>query len=237
MLLSDKLKFYKLKASRKSLALSLRNTGYMIKVGMATFIAELSMGIMMVAGNYMFLSYLGEPGVAAFSVGCYLFPLIFSISNAVAQASQPIISYNYGAGSFDRVREALKIALVTAFACGVLISASMWVGSPALTMIFLNPSETAYELAVKGLPLLGLCTLFFAINITFIGYYQSREQSLRSIIYMLLRGVVFMVPGFVVLPKIFGSSGLWLAIPASELLTFVVILAIYFLDKARRSCL
>lgn len=77
----------------------------------------------------------------------------------------------------------------------------------------------------------------FAINITFIGYYQSREQSLRSIIYMLLRGVVFMVPGFVVLPKIFGSSGLWLAIPASELLTFVVILAIYFLDKARRSCL
>ena len=54
---------------------------------------------------------------------------------------------------------------------------------------------------------------------------------------MLLRGVVFMVPGFVVLPKIFGSSGLWLAIPASELLTFVVILAIYFLDKARRSCL
>ncbi len=237
LLLSDKLKFYKLKASRKSLALSLRNTGYMIKVGMATFIAELSMGIMMVAGNYMFLSYLGEPGVAAFSVGCYLFPLIFSISNAVAQASQPIISYNYGAGSFDRVREALKIALVTAFACGVLISASMWVGSPALTMIFLNPSETAYELAVKGLPLLGLCTLFFAINITFIGYYQSREQSLRSIIYMLLRGVVFMVPGFVVLPKIFGSSGLWLAIPASELLTFVVILAIYFLDKARRSCL
>ncbi len=228
LFLSDKLKFYKLKASRKSLALSLRNTGYMIKVGMATF---------MVAGNYMFLSYLGEPGVAAFSVGCYLFPLIFSISNAVAQASQPIISYNYGAGSFDRVREALKIALVTAFACGVLISAGMWVGSPALTMIFLSPSETAYELAVKGLPLLGLCTLFFAMNITFIGYYQSREQSLRSIIYMLLRGVVFMVPGFVVLPKIFGSSGLWLAIPASELLTFVVILAIYFLDKARRSCL
>ena len=110
-------------------------------------------------------------------------------------------------------------------------------GSPALTMIFLSPSETAYELAVKGLPLLGLCTLFFAINITFIGYYQSREQSLRSIIYMLLRGWCSWFPALSSLPKIFGSSGLWLAIPASELLTFVVILAIYFLDKARRSCL
>lgn len=79
---SDKLKFYRLKMSVKSIKLSIRNTGYMLKIGFATFIAELSIGVMMVTGNYMFLSYLGEAGVAAYSIGCYLFPLIFSISNA-----------------------------------------------------------------------------------------------------------------------------------------------------------
>lgn len=100
---SDKLKFYRLRLTAKSLRLSLRNTGYMARIGLATFIAELAMGIMMVTGNYMFMSYLGEAGVAAFSIGCYLFPLIFSINNAVAQASQPIISYNYGARRPDRV--------------------------------------------------------------------------------------------------------------------------------------
>ena len=104
---SDKLKFYRLKLSWKSFRLSLRNTGYMAKIGLATFIAELAIGIMMVTGNYMFLSYLDEAGVAAFSIGCYLFPLIFSISNAVAQSSQPIISFNYGAGYLERVRETL----------------------------------------------------------------------------------------------------------------------------------
>lgn len=229
---SDKLKFYRLKMTVKSIKLSIRNTGYMLKIGFATFIAELSIGVMMVTGNYMFLSYLGEAGVAAYSIGCYLFPLIFSISNAVAQSSQPIISFNYGVGKFSRVRQALKIAVIAACICGVVISLGMWVGSPVLTGIFLNSSEEAYGLAVKGLPILGICAIFFALNITFIGYYQSREESGRSITYMLLRGIVFMVPGFILLPHFFGTAGLWLAIPVAELLTLIVIALFYGYNKA-----
>lgn len=231
---SDKLKFYRLRLTAKSLRLSLRNTGYMARIGLATFIAELAMGIMMVTGNYMFMSYLGEAGVAAFSIGCYLFPLIFSINNAVAQASQPIISYNYGARRPDRVGQALRIALVTACICGAIITFGMWTGAPLLARIFLDPSEAAYSIASSGLPVLGLCALFFALNITFIGYYQSCEQAGRSIVYMLLRGVIFMIPGFVVLPRFWGETGLWLAIPVSEMLTLAVIVTFYLVGKARR---
>ena len=230
---SDKLKFYRLRLSMKSLRLSVRNIGYMAKIGLATFIAELAIGVMMVAGNYMFLSYLGEAEVAAFSVGCYLFPLIFSVNNAVAQSSQPIISYNYGARQPERVRQALNIALLTAVASGAVISVGMWVGSSLLAGIFLDSAVPAYEIAKTGLPLLGLCALPFAINITFIGYYQSCEKSMRSISYMLLRGIIFMVPGFVFLPGIIGVPGLWLAIPVSEVLTLAIITIIYLLTRRR----
>lgn len=233
---SDKLKFYRLRLTAKSFMLSVRNTAYMIKIGLATFIAELSIGVMMVTGNFMFLSYLGEAGVAAFSVGCYLFPLIFSISNAVAQSSQPIISFNYGCSQWERVRQSLNIALVTACICGAVISAGMWTGAGLLSGIFLASTEEAYHLAVKGLPLLGLCALPFAINITFIGYYQSCEKAVRSIVYMLLRGVVFMIPGFILLPQLTGVSGLWLAIPQAELIAAVIIVSIYvFRDRKIRS--
>lgn len=231
---SDKLKFHRLRLTAGSLRQSLRDTGYMIKIGLATFIAELSIGIMMVTGNYMFLSRLGEAGVAAFSIGCYLFPLIFSISNAVAQAAQPIISYNYGAGNSSRVAAALRIALVTACICGAVIAAFMWVGAPVLTGIFLDRSEPAWAMAAAGLPLLGVCALFFAPNITFIGYYQSREQAWRSIFYMLLRGVIFMIPGFVLLPRVAGTAGLWLAIPVAEMLTLAVIALSYAAGRRRR---
>ena len=231
---SDKLKFYRLRLSAKSLRLSMRNVGYMTKIGFATFIAELAIGVMMVTGNYMFLSYLGEAGVAAFSIGCYLFPLIFSISNAVAQSSQPIISYNYGAMHADRVREALNLAIVTAAGCGIAISAGMWIGSDMLAGIFLNSSEPAYDIATSGLPLLGLCALPFALNITFIGYYQSCEKSVRAIVFMMLRGVVFMMPGFIILPQISGATGLWLAIPVSELVTLAIIIPSYIINHRQK---
>lgn len=224
---SDKLKFYRLKWSRKSLMLSLRNTGYMVKIGSATFIAEMAMGIMMIAGNYMFMERLGEAGVAAFSVGCYLFPIIFSISNAVAQASQPIISFNYGAKNAERVRSALSIALKTATGCGILITCVMWIGAPLLSAVFLPAEAPAYEIATNGLPLLGTCALFFALNITFIGYYQSTERAARAIIYTLFRGIIFIIPAFLLLPNIIGDPGLWLAIPSAEAMTLLVITIIY----------
>lgn len=228
---AKKLKFYRLKWTGKAIRLGIRNVGYMARIGLATFIAELAIGIMMVTGNYMFMDYLGEAGVAAFSIGCYLFPLMFSINNAVAQSAQPIISFNYGAGDKGRVRETLRVSLITACICGVIISLVMWLGAPLLTHIFLSPGVPAYEIAVKGLPILGTCAIFFALNITFIGYYQSCERAGRSIFYMLLRGVIFIVPLFILLPRILNVSGLWLAIPASECLTLVVITICYLMAR------
>lgn len=219
------LRFYPLKLSIKSFRLSLRNVGYMARIGMATFIAEVAMGVMMVAGNYMFMRYLGEQGVAAFSIGCYLFPIIFSINNAVAQSAQPIISYNYGAGNSDRVRKTMNTSLVAAVICGIAVSLGLAAGARLLTRVFLDPGVPAYSLAVEGLPMLGACALFFALNVAYIGFYQSCERTSRAILYMLLRGVIYMVPLFIALPPLIGISGLWLAIPCSEALTFLTILA------------
>lgn len=220
---SDKLKFYRLKMSVKSLMLSLRNTCYMMKLGFATFVTEFALGVMIVTGNYMFMSLLGEDGVAAYSVGCYLFPLIFSISNAVAQSAQPIVSFNYGAERPERVSQALRLSLATGAICGLMVSAFMWIGSRPLAAIFLATDSAAYGYAVHGLPLLGLCAIFFSLNIVMIGYYQSVEKAVRSTVYTLLRGIIFLVPAFIVLPDLAGVDGLWLAIPAAEVLTLAAI--------------
>ncbi len=231
---SSRLKFYRLKHSGKSVMLTLRNIGYMARIGFASFLSEIAMGAMMITGNYMFLQRLGEAGVAAFSVGCYLFPIIFSISNAVAQSSQPIISYNYGAKDSFRVNKALRLALVTASISGVLISSCMWIGSPLLAAVFLPADTEAYSIAVHGLPLLGLCAIFFAINITFIGYYQSTEHVAISTFYSLLRGIVFVIPAFLLLPLIIGDSGLWLSVPSAEIVTMFMIITVFILSRQRK---
>ncbi|MDE6377425.1 MAG: MATE family efflux transporter [Duncaniella sp.] len=228
---STTLRFYRLKVSTKSLMLTLRNIGYMMRIGFATFLTEIAMSVMMITGNYMFMSRLGEQGVAAYSIACYLFPVVFSIANAVAQSAQPIISFNYGAHSPSRVSQALRVALLTALICGVAVSLGLSLGARAIVMAFLTPAEPAFALAVNGLPVFALCSLFFAVNITFIGYYQSLERAVRSTVYTLLRGIIFLIPAFVLLPRLFGDTGLWMAIPSAELLTTIIILIIFFINR------
>ena len=232
---ADKLRFYRLKLSVTSLLLTLRNTWYMMRIGFATLLTELAMSLMMLTGNYMFISMLGEDGVAAYAIACYLFPVVFSISNAVAQSAQPIISYNYGAQQTVRVRQALRISLQTAVICGTVITFLLVTGADKVAALFLSPSLAAYDLAVEGLPYFATCAVFFAINIAFIGYYQSIEKAATSTIYTLLRGVVILVPSFLLLPRIVGTYGLWLAIPTAEVVTCCVIIAMYFIRRPKQA--
>ena len=204
--------------------LTLRNTGYMIKIGSATFITEMAMSVTMIAGNYMFMSMLHEEGVAAFAIVCYLFPIIFSVNNAVAQSAQPIISYNYGTGESNRVGRTLRVSLYSALVCGVCVMLMLVLGDRLIVGAFLSPDNPSYALAVDGLPWFATCSMFFALNVAFVGYYQSITQAKRAMVYTVLRGVVFSVLGFILLPHLLGTIGLWTAIPVAELATLVIIL-------------
>ena len=75
------------------------------------------------------------------------------------------------------------------------------------------------------------CVPYFSRSTAFIGYYQSIEKAMVSTVYTLLRGILFLVPCFVLLPRTFGVPGLWLAIPAAELLTCAVIYIRYVRQK------
>ena len=89
----------------------------------------------------------------------------------------------------------------------------------------------AFDIAVNGIPYFGVGFIFFAANMIGIGYYQSIRRGQRATIITLLRGVVFMLIGFFVLPLVLGVPGIWLAVPLAELLTTLYIIGIYFKDR------
>lgn len=228
---SRSLHLYRIKLSIKSMMLTLRNVGYMIKLGSSAFISEASIACMMFLGNYVFIHYLGEDGVAAFSIACYFFPIIFMVYNAIAQSAQPIISYNFGAGQPDRVSKTLHLAIRTALICGISFFIITVLCRQNIVSLFIDRSYAAFNIAVNGIPYFGVGFIFFAFNMVGIGYYQSVERGQRATIITLLRGVVFMLIGFLVLPKILGVPGIWLAVPFAELLTMLYIIGIYFKDR------
>ena len=68
--------FCRVKLSKKSMRLTWRNVRYMCHLGASTFLCEAAIACMMFAGNYVFIHYLGEDGLAAFSIACYFLSLI-----------------------------------------------------------------------------------------------------------------------------------------------------------------
>ncbi len=224
-LFSRDLKFYRFKATLSNFINALICTWRVVRIGFPTFLSEFAMSIMLITGNYVFLNLSGETGVAAFSIACYLFPVVFSINNAVAQSEQPIISFNYGLRNWSRIYRTLRIALFAAFLCGLTITVALIYGNSLIVSIFIPSGDHAFEIACHGLPLFGLCAVFFSMNITFIGYYQSIEKGALPTVYTLLRGLIFLVPAFVIMSDMAGIDGAWLAIPMAELLTFITITA------------
>lgn len=209
----------RLKWSRRSLLYSVRNIGYQCTIGLSALMGECTMAVLTLIGNYVFGSYLGDPGIGAFGIACYYTPFVYMIGNAVAQSAQPIISFNYGTGDDRRVNSTLRVALLAAVACGAAASVAFMVFPYELVELFISRSEAAFPLAVKGFPLMAAAFVFFIVNLTLIGYYQSIERVRSAMVFALLRGLLLLVPCFVVLPMVFGETGIWLALAVSEMLT------------------
>lgn len=228
------LRLHPLRLNRRGAVFFFRNIGVQCKIGSSALLGEATMAVLMFTGNHVFMRYWGDAGVGAFGVSCYYLPFVFMIGNAIVQSVQPIISFNFGIGSRSRVREALRVSVIAAVACGVFSTTAFMFFPRLLVGLFLSPDDAAARMAIEGFPYYGMSFIFFILNLTIIGYYQSLERIRPATVFALMRGFVFMVPSFLLLPGILGTPGVWLALPSSEILTFLC-MVVFMLSTNRSS--
>lgn len=220
-----------LKLSARSLRLSIRNLGYQCRIGSSALLGEATLAVLMFAGNQVFMRYLGDNGVGAFGIACYYIPFVFMVGNAIAQSAQPIISYNFGLGHRKRVRTTGQIALQTAVLCGAVVTTVFIAFPEILVELFINPHSEAAQIAISGFPYFSTGFIFFIVNLAAVGYYQSIERVKPATFFAVLRGFIFLIPSFILLPELLGTPGIWLALPSSEILTTASILCFYLFKK------
>ena len=225
---ADTLRLVSLKLSRKSMILALRNIGYQCKIGSSSLFGELTLAVLIFVGNLVFMKYLGDAGVGAFGIACYYAPFFFMMGNAVAQSAQPIISYNYGISRWKEIKEARKLLLFTSIAIGSVVALLFIFIPEKLVALFVDTASEAGKIAIEGFPYFATGIVFFILNVAIVGYYQSVEQIKRATVFVFLRGFALLVPSFIFLPELFGTEGIWLAMPLAELMTAMIIAMMYF---------
>lgn len=192
-------------------------------IGSSTLFGELSLAALIFVGNLVFMQYLGDAGVGAFGIACYYTPFFFMVGNSVAQSAQPIISYNYGRNRWAEVSQTRRLLITTSLGLGTLVALLFTIIPEQLVALFVDIDSEAGRIAISGFPYYATGIIFFIVNISIIGYYQSIEQIKRATALVFLRGFIFLIPCFILLPALLNVEGIWLAMPAAELITTIVI--------------
>lgn len=219
---TTRMRFLPFIVSRNSIRLFLRHMVRMVKVGFSGFIGEFAISATALCGNLAFGRSLGDGGIAAFSVACYIYPLVINVFISVTAAAQPIISFNHGAGKPERARATFRCSMRDSMVFAAVVTVMLWLFSPQIISVFLDEATESYGCAVPGLPLYALGFVLNGFNASAIGYFQSVESNVTSTLLMALRGILLPSVLFLLMPVWFGTSGLWLAIPASECITAAV---------------
>lgn len=218
---TKKIKFVKLKFSFKELL-------KISKVGFAEFLAEVSTGIAIFVFNIVILKELGEKGVSAFGIIGYISSFVVMTMIGFSQGIQPIVSFNLGAKKYSDVIKTLKISLLMIIATGVIFYGSINIFSSKIISTFLNDTET-FRMTKYALAAYSFAYIITGLNIVTAGYFTAVKKVKISTIITILRGVILITFFLTVLPKVFGTVGIWWSVPAAELVTLAS--SVYFIKK------
>ena len=226
-----------LRLKRETMKLDMRLLGPCLALGIAPFIMQSSESIISVCFNSSLLAYGGDIAVGAMTVLTSVMQFAMLPLQGLAQGSQPIVSYNYGAKNKDRVKSAFKILLTSS----LIYSLTLW----ALIMIFpatfaalFTQNEAYIEFTAGALPIycavLGIFGIQIACQMTFV----ALGKALSSMIVAVMRKFVLLLPLIYIVPSFFGEEmktfGVYLAEPIADFIA-VSFTAVLFAVQFKRA--
>ncbi len=189
--------------------------------GFSTFFIDVAMGILTVLFNRQIMRCLGSNALAVYGPVIQVSTFVQCCAYSVGQASQPIISTNFGAGKGERIRETLRLALWTTAFFGVFWTALSMACPNLYIRIFMAPTPEILEMAPAIVRTYALSFLLLPFNIFSTYYFQAIMKPKAAFIVSVARGLVISGALILLLPRLAGAGSLWLAMPITELLVML----------------
>lgn len=202
-----------------------------LAIGISPFSMQVAASIVSVLSNTALKATGGDLAIGAMTiinaVAIFFLMPIFGLN----QGTQPIIGFNYGAKAYDRVKEALKLAIIAATAICMFGFVLTQFFTVYLIRIFNNDPELM-KYAVTGMRIF-LCMLpFIGFQIISANYFQATGKASKAIFLSMLRQVIVLIPMLLILPPLFGINGVWVAGPIADF-TASVLTAIFLFREMK----
>lgn len=225
-----------LRLKRKTMKLDMRLLGPCLALGIAPFIMQSSESIISVCFNSSLLAYGGDIAVGAMTVLTSVMQFAMLPLQGLAQGSQPIVSYNYGAKNKDRVKSAFKILLTSSLAYSLTLWALIMIFPASFAALF-TQNEAYIDFTASALPVYCAVMGIFGIQIACQMTFVALGKAVSSMIVAVMRKFVLLLPLIYIVPSFFGEEmktfGVYLAEPIADFIA-VSFTAVLFAVQFKR---
>jgi putative MATE family efflux protein len=197
-------------------------------IGMSEFLFNVVESGLFLIFNQSLLYYGGDVAIAVFGIIIKVFMLTLMPVIGIKQGIQPIFGFNYGANQMQRVKRTISLSTYLATGLSLIFAIVVFVIPEQIIGVFSNDPA----LIEMGVPAIKICYImmpFIGAQIVATALLQSLGKSKESLFVTLSRQVIFLPPLLIILPMFFGLTGIWLSLPVSDFLAFVV--AVIFLQR------
>ncbi|MFZ5969597.1 MAG: MATE family efflux transporter [Bacillota bacterium] len=212
-----------MKVQVKYLKLDLRIVKETFAIGSAAFARQVAGSMMTVILNHNLAIYGGDVAIAAYSVIYRLLMFTAMPIFGVVQGLQPIVGFNYGAKQFERVKEAVRLAVVVTTAIATVGFLMLMVFTGFFIGLF-NKDPEMMAIGIKATRMIVFALPLVGFQMVGASLFQSIGKALPAFILSLSRQTLFLIPLVLALPLFWGLIGIWIAFPLADSLAFGITL-------------
>ena len=193
--------------------------------GFSTFFIDVAMGILTILFNRQIMVYLGTNALSVYGVIVNISTFVQCCAYSVGQASQPIISTNFGAGKGDRIKETLKYALATVAVFSILWTLMSMLIPNTFIRLFMAPTREVLEIAPSIIRCYAVSFLLLPLNVFSTYYFQALMKPKSAFVASVARGLVISGILIYLLPAVLGGNAIWFAMPVTEAVVAVYVIS------------
>ncbi len=191
-----------------------------IAIGLAPFLLHLCASAVVIFINKALLQYGGDIYVGAYGVVNRVALLFIMIVAGLNQGMQPIVGYNYGAGNYCRVRKAFRLTALSAVCVMTVALIVSQIFPRQVASVFVS-GDDAYarqliDIASYGMRIAMIIFPAVGFQIVSSNFFQYINKAPKAIFLSLTRQMLFLLPLLMILPKYFGTSGVWYSMPVAD---------------------
>ena len=187
-------------------------------LGISPFIMQSTESAITIVLNRGLSIYGGDVYVGSMTILQSVMQLIVIPVQGFTQGVQPIISFNFGAGKFDRVKKTYRLTILCTFVATTVYTI-LAVNFPGVFAGIFTSDGELFALVEKVLPIFMAGIWLFGIQMGCQTIFMGLGQAKISLSLALLRKVILLIPLALILPKYFGVMGIYYSEPISDIIS------------------